>query len=297
LDSDGDGLPDSEEIDTYGTNPLVVDTDSDGFNDGYEVDRGTDPLTLTPCTSSTSPFDSNKALLQAAVTAYIDCTVNCDDPSTAHGVAFGHINTWCTAGITDMSDLFINKATFNENIGGWDTSSVTTMLLMFYYASAFNQDIGGWDVSSVTNMNSMFRGASAFNQDIGGWDVSSVTNMQTMFHGAIAFNQNLCGWAEHNFPYNNAAGIFFSSGCIDKSTPTDANDDFCQSCPDTDGDGLSDINESVIGTDPLNVDTDGDGFNDGYEVVRGTDPLQKEPTTSPTKVRRCSDRFALTVGQ
>ena len=84
--------------------------------------------------------------------AYIDCTVNCDDPSTAHGVAFGRINTWCTAGITDMSYLFDGKSTFNENIGGWDVSSVTEMRGMFSRADAFNQNIGGWDVSSVTDM-------------------------------------------------------------------------------------------------------------------------------------------------
>ena len=211
--------------------------------------------TFTPCTAALSPFEGSKALLQTAVNAYIDCTVNCDDPSTAHGVAFGHINTWCTAGITDMSYLFLNKETFNENIGGWNTSSVTNIFGMFGNARAFNQDIGGWDVSSVvnmqqtlsgayafnqniggwnvssvTNMYGMFGNARAFNQDIGGWDVSSVTNMYSMFTYAYAFNQNLCGWAEHNFPYNNAGSIFSGTSCVDKSTPTDATDDFCQPC-------------------------------------------------------------------
>ena len=76
LDSDGDGLPDSEEIDIYGTNhsiadtdgdglndgdevithltnPLVADTDGDGLNDGSEVVNGTDPLQKEPTTSPT----------------------------------------------------------------------------------------------------------------------------------------------------------------------------------------------------------------------------------------------------
>jgi len=54
--------------------------------------------------------------------------------------------------------------------------------------------------------------------------------MYQMFYAAAAFNQNLCDWREHNFPYNNAASIFVDSSCTDKSTPTDANDDFCQPC-------------------------------------------------------------------
>ncbi|MBT6034288.1 MAG: CAP domain-containing protein [Candidatus Jacksonbacteria bacterium] len=41
---------------------------------------------------------------------------------------------------------------------------------------------------------------------------------------------------------------------------------------DTDNDGLSDVIEERIGTDPTNPDTDGDGVSDGKEVKRGTDP-------------------------
>jgi len=35
---------------------------------------------------------------------------------------------------------------------------------------------------------------------------------------------------------------------------------------DSDGDGLTDNNERIIGTDPLNVDTDGDGINDNEDT-------------------------------
>lgn len=46
--------------------------------------------------------------------------------------------------------------------------------------------------------------------------------------------------------------------------------------PDTDGDGLNDGEEVAIGTDPLNPDTDGDGLSDGEEVELGTDPLNPD---------------------
>jgi hypothetical protein len=47
---------------------------------------------------------------------------------------------------------------------------------------------------------------------------------------------------------------------------------------DYDGDGLTNFQESLLGTDPANVDTDGDGVNDGDEVFLGTDPLDDADT-------------------
>ena len=48
---------------------------------------------------------------------------------------------------------------------------------------------------------------------------------------------------------------------------------------DTDGDGLSDFEEIfVYHTDPLNADTDGDGFSDGEEVLFGSNPLDQNST-------------------
>ena len=125
--------------------------------------------------------------------------------SAAAEATYGHISTWETGGVTDMSYLFCamprhdqldcNTAarSFNDDIGAWDTSGVTTMNGMFYQASAFDQDIGDWAVHSVIKMWGMFKGASAFNQDIGGWAVHSVTAMNHMFDGASSFDQDL-GW-------------------------------------------------------------------------------------------------------
>lgn len=46
---------------------------------------------------------------------------------------------------------------------------------------------------------------------------------------------------------------------------------------DSDGDGLSNGQENLIGTDPFNPDTDGDGLSDGEEVlIHGSNPLSPD---------------------
>ena len=51
---------------------------------------------------------------------------------------------------------------------------------------------------------------------------------------------------------------------------TDPND------PDTDGDGLIDGEEVFLGTDPATADTDGDGFDDLVEEQSATSPLDPD---------------------
>jgi surface protein len=111
------------------------------------------------------------------------------------------INDSCqivTSLVMDMSDLFRDATSFNQDIGSWDVSNVTDMSNLFGNASSFNQDISSWDVSSVANMNRMMGNAISFNQDIGRWDVSNVTNMRGMFSGASSFNQDIGGWNVSN---------------------------------------------------------------------------------------------------
>jgi len=100
----------------------------------------------------------------------------------------------CTSGVTNMSEWFWNKPTFNDNISHWDTSSVTNMSDMFHQATAFNQSIGNWNISSVTDMFGMFQSATAFNQPIGDWNTSKVTDMGSMFANATAFDQSIGNW-------------------------------------------------------------------------------------------------------
>ncbi|KAH8075704.1 hypothetical protein JL721_1720 [Aureococcus anophagefferens] len=146
----------------------------------------------------TSYSFADKAELETAVDAWLA-------DSSAATTTYGHISTWDTSAVTDMSELFCayesscthyntNAQSFNDDIGAWDTTSVTDMSSMFDNADAFDQDIGAWDTSSVTDMSSMFVANNKFNKDIGGWDTSSVTDMSSMFSGAWAFDQDIGAW-------------------------------------------------------------------------------------------------------
>jgi len=66
-----------------------------------------------------------------------------------------------------------------------------------------------------------------------------------------------------------------------------------QSSVDSDGDGLSDAQEVMLGTDPFNPDTDGDGFSDGVEVASGSDPLN--PACTPVNCRVSSEADSLVI--
>ena len=44
IDTDRDGLSDSDEISIYGTNPNLADSDGDGVDDGTEINSGSNPL-------------------------------------------------------------------------------------------------------------------------------------------------------------------------------------------------------------------------------------------------------------
>ena len=107
---------------------------------------------------------------------------------------YGPIGTWDVSQITDMSRMFRNDISFNENINDWDTSNVTNMGHMFENATGFNQPLDRWNTSRVVDTTAMFRNCFAFNQNIENWDVSNVTDMSHMFDGAISFNQPLNQW-------------------------------------------------------------------------------------------------------
>ena len=193
----------------------------------YGSGTGSTTLHFDPATSSGAATPTiTQANIQTAVNAWTS-------DSTTATATYGHISGWDTSAVTDMSNLFNGKSSFNDDISAWNTSNVTSMEKMFYNAYAFNQNIGGWNTANVTNMSNMFYGIkpdysgggvfnnngsatignwntanvtdmssmfqySPFNQPIRNWDTSRVTNMSNMFQQDLTFNQYIGGWDVSN---------------------------------------------------------------------------------------------------
>ena len=135
------------------------------------------------------------------------------------------IGSWDVANVSNMQGLFQGANVFNQNIGPWDVSNVTNMQGMFFQASAFNQNLDAWNVSKVEYMGGMFQESSSFNQAIGSWDVSSVTEMTNMFRDATAFNQDIGSWNVSNVTsmggmFENATSFNQDIGSWDVSSVT-----------------------------------------------------------------------------
>jgi hypothetical protein len=117
----------------------------------------------------------------------------CSDQTKAESL-YGHISTWNTTEVTDMTFLFKDKFQFNDDIGAWDVSNVVSMEGMFTNAFQFNRPMKSWNVSKVESMAFMFVKAMSFNQRLDHWDVRNIKNLSHAFAGATSFEQSLDTW-------------------------------------------------------------------------------------------------------
>ena len=93
--------------DETGTDPLIADTDGDGFNDGVEVGNGTDPLDITSLPDpdgDLAPHGSPDGVLNAAdiliATRFVVGGLQPDSPDLAHGDMNNN-------GVIDPGDLIL----------------------------------------------------------------------------------------------------------------------------------------------------------------------------------------------
>ena len=78
-----------------------------------------------------------QAELQAAVDLWVS------DNATALST-YGEINTWNVSQITDMSELFRDKTTFNDDISNWDVSHICLHLIMHPHLQTLQSYLLHW---------------------------------------------------------------------------------------------------------------------------------------------------------
>ena len=211
-------------------------------------------------------------LTNKTYTAVDDTTIRDLDPATDDYTSI------CTTLCTDLSLLFFNEISFNQNINSWDTSSVTDLSRMFDECTNFNQPLNSWDTSNVTDMYQMFRN-TPFNQNINSWDVSNVTDLGRMFDGCSNFNQPLNNWnTSSNTKLNR---IFF--GCTNFNQPLNnwdvSNvDDIRQAF-----DGCANFNQNINNWDVSNVTLSNGVF---YRCTNFNQPLNDWDTSNFTSLVR-----------
>jgi len=185
----------------------------ESFSTHYDIDA-TGDYTLTIYNNIGDASDGTADVFIANVEFFNGTTASSDlddavedwiNDSTTAEATYGHISKWDVSYVTNMSQLFKLKTTFNEDISNWDVSNVTNMLQMFDCWSAggetfgiFNQDISGWNVSNVENMEGLLTDQRDFNQNLNNWDVSKVTNMSGIFIRCLPFNHPLDNWDVSN---------------------------------------------------------------------------------------------------
>ena len=268
VDTDGDGISDGDEISYWGSawnddsdgdgliNLLDADSDNDGFLDGEERDRETDPA--DPSSMITSIVYEDAEDLNS-----ICWTVYDQDPAGASisnveditrdsrvieligsGTSNGYMlrtsdDTWWNNGGHKSIEWSMN---YQENFVVYIAVQTSDGFRYLYYTAADHDTLG-----SETYIH---HGLGSTVND-GSWQ-TVIRDLEVDLLDAQPDNhlEAILGF------------LIRGSGRVDdvktlQSFPADL---------DTDNDGITDIEERAYGTHPCVVDTDGDGISDGEEI-------------------------------
>jgi hypothetical protein len=226
-DTDGDGLYDGREVHIWDTDPLVYDTDGDGLSDGAEVmTYGTDPL-----------------------------EANTDGDQVDDGT---EVNSWGSNPLDPDSDG--DGIEDGATVTGHYIDATGASVQWTFHEDNTDAELGGDGIPNVLDVDSDWRE----------WE-DPPTYVYLDFHDRteIAYETYVAGKVR-------ADGTRFEVGPLNPGEP------------DTDSDGFPDAQEVACGFDPLDArdfgdctytpdDTDGDGLYDIEEHVLGT--LDDDPDT------------------
>ena len=282
LDSDGDGITDSNETDVYGTNPNNADTDGDGLSDYVEIfttgtnatDADTDDDFLSDGVeiniNNTDPFDNDTD--DDGLTDGLEVLNYFTDPLVADPDADADSFYWFQD-CNDSNDqvypyaLEILNGIDDDCDNLWDEGYNTT-------------DEDSDNLSDYSEYH--IHGTNLSNYDTDGDLLSDGDEVLIYFTDPLVKDNDsdFDGWYWfQDCDDNNSAinpDIVESLDGIDNNCRDGIDEDFIGQ--DSDNDGLLDLFEfNNMTTNPFDPDSDADGLNDGTEYNNlSTNPMDKD---------------------
>jgi gliding motility-associated-like protein len=270
FDNDGDGLSEEEEL-ALGTDPDNADTDGDGINDKF------DAFPLDPEISSDIDGDGiaddfeddmdNDGVINEEDVFPLDPNESADNDSDGIGD---------NADLDDDNDGYPDTTEINEGSNPSDPSSIPV--------DSDNDGLSDIEESELgTDPENFDTDGDGVNDKIDAFPLDPEHNSDQDGDGIpdlLDPDDDNDGVPDRTdvFPYDPTESQDTDSDGIGNNTDLDDdNDGYPDSIEiqagtnpldkddfpiDLDGDGISDIEEAILGTDPENSDTDGDGVND-----------------------------------
>ncbi len=273
-DSDGDTLPDGAEVNTYGTSPTKADTDGGSVNDDVEIGRtpATDPLDPSDDVPGVDPNDPDQDGLTNSEETTAGTNPN-DPDSDDDGLLDGpEVKTYTTN--PKLADTDGDALSDGQEVSTHKTNPKVA-----------DTDVDGLGDGAEVNTH----GTDPLLVDTDGdglIDGREVNDTATDPKKADTDGDTLNDGAEVNRFLTDPLVVDTDNGGVADgvevgrgSNPLDPSDDQPVTPgpgpngptgptgpTDTDGDGLTDADEGLYGTDRTRADTDGDGLTDSAEV-------------------------------
>jgi len=246
-DFDIDGLPNLQEF-YAGTDPTNPDSDGDGLLDGVEAKIGTDPL--NPDTDGDGLVDS----VETGTGEWVDENDRGTNPLSADTDRDG-----LSDGVESNTGIFVdeNDTGSNPHMTDTDGDGILDADEVYLYGTDPNKaDTDGDGLSDKEEIDVL--PTSPVSSDTDGDGLSDFDELYVYFTDPLNPDHDKDGlrdgWEIQNF------GNFSRNGK-----------------GDADGDGLTELQEFTLGTDPNKADSDGDGLSDYQEVkLYRTDPLKTD---------------------